>query len=49
MSESKKQALWVFDPLVVKHAHVQENDVTFKILFLDFLGIQRELTVSRRD
>lgn len=49
MSESKKQALWVFDPLVVKHAHVQENDVTFKVLFLDFLGIQRELNVSRSD
>lgn len=49
MTDSKKQALWVFDPLTVKHVEVQKNNVIFKILFLDFLGIQRELTLSRSD
>ena len=43
------QKLWVFDPISVKHVDVSDSSVEFKIAFLDFLGIQRELTVSRSD
>lgn len=49
MSESKKQSLWAFDPVVVKHVDVADNNVTFELLFLDFLGIQKVLKVSRSD
>lgn len=48
MSEAK-QALWVFDPVAVKHVDVKADCAFFQIAFLDFLGIQREITVSRGD
>lgn len=49
MSESGKQAVWIFDPLAIKEVNVCSDATTFKIIFLDFLGIQKEVVVSRND
>lgn len=49
MSESGKQAVWIFDPLAIKEVNVTNDATTFKIAFLDFLGIQKEVVVSRND
>lgn len=49
MSESKKQAVWIFDPFAIKEVNVSPDATTFKIAFLDFLGTQKEVVVYRND
>lgn len=49
MSESRKQAVWIFDPFAIKEVNVSPDATTFKIAFLDFLGTQKEVVVYRND